>query len=80
MTLPHDLELDAALRSVARVPNPKLRSYVTLDVRLAWHPTKNWELAVVGQNLLDPSHGEFATMGNQPEAERGGYAQVTWKY
>lgn len=39
---------------------PGIDEYLALDVRLAWRPAANWELAPVGKNLLDPSHLEHA--------------------
>ncbi len=32
--------------------------YLTLDMRLAWSPTKHWEWALIGKNLLSSSHLE----------------------
>ena len=65
------------------VPNT-VPSYISLDARLGWRPTDNWQFAVVGQNLLDSHHLEFA--GNQflsaplIEIRRGVYAMVTCRY
>jgi hypothetical protein len=43
---------------------------------------EHWELAVVGQNLLDSSHYEYprGLSSYQSEAPRSVYATVTWKY
>ncbi|MGD9128053.1 MAG: TonB-dependent receptor [Planctomycetia bacterium] len=41
--------------SFSDVPN-----YFVADVRLAWRPRKNFELFVVGRNLLDQSHLEYS--------------------
>ncbi len=63
----HDLELDLALYYVdaidaispgAFVPIP---AYTRLDLRLGWHPTKDLQLSIGGQNLLDDKHPEFVT-------------------
>lgn len=35
-------------------------SYFEVDTRIAWRPTPNCELALVGRNLLDPHHREVA--------------------
>ncbi|HWF18429.1 MAG TPA: TonB-dependent receptor [Verrucomicrobiae bacterium] len=85
MDLPHNVSLDCTLRYVDRLQTPLFRisSYVALDVRLAWRPSKNWELALVGQNLGSAHHAEFAPtfIGTQrTEVRPGGYAKVTWHF
>ncbi len=57
-------------------------SYFTLDVRLAWHPTRNLELALGAQNLID-RHQEFAptyTSSQSIEVSRSIYGKLTWKF
>ncbi len=71
------------LRSVA--PFPDIPSYVDLDLRLAWHPNPNLELALVGVNLLDSSHPEFLSgpvgfLGQAREIPRGIYGTVSWRF
>ena len=58
--------------------------YLSLDVRLAWRPRENFEVAVVGQNLLDSHHPES---GSNPlvrapliEIQRAVYGKVTWQF
>ncbi len=36
-----------------------VKSYVTFDARLAWQPTKNLELSITGQNLLQDQRLEY---------------------
>ncbi|MBN2025031.1 MAG: TonB-dependent receptor [Pirellulales bacterium] len=57
-------------------------SYLAGDVRLAWQPRKNLELAVVGQNLLAGAHYEFADdyVSIPTEVEPGVYGMVSWRY
>ncbi|MBE0544023.1 MAG: TonB-dependent receptor [Verrucomicrobia bacterium] len=74
------VSLDAQLRyvdNVAAVP-----AYVTADVRLAWRPTENLELSIVGQNLLDSHHPEQASLIGRPmvEVPRGFYGKLTWRF
>ncbi len=75
MDLPRNIQFDTALRWVdafefnnsgkpASVP-----SYCELDVRLSWHPTKNIELSVVGQNLLHDHHLEYVISSPNPREE-----------
>jgi iron complex outermembrane receptor protein len=87
MDLPHNVELDAALRWVDTLhnnngPNPgTVPSYFELDVRLAWHPTKNLELSVVGQNLLHDHHPEYGFPSpTRQEIPRSVYGKVTFRW
>ena len=77
-------ELDVWLRYVDRlkVTYTDIDDYVGLDLRVAWKPVSELELALIGQNLLQSHHQEFQTeMGTVPsEIPRGFYAQMTWKY
>ncbi len=89
----HDLgcnwELDLIGRYVdtlshfAAAPNDTpVPSYIEMDVRLGYRPNNSWELAIVGQNLLDNHHQEFGTnpiVGGRPaiEVRRGVYATAT---
>ncbi|WP_302504206.1 TonB-dependent receptor plug domain-containing protein [Geoalkalibacter halelectricus] len=77
-----------ALSNVAQDPSIEKISvspYVTLDARLAWrHPRKNLELALVGQNLLNRRHAEFAGYDFfevlTTEVPRRVYGKVTWRF
>jgi iron complex outermembrane receptor protein len=77
--LPANLEFDTTLRYVDELPNQNVRRYVALDVRLGWRPTKNLELSVVGQNLLDNQHPEFSSP-LRTEIQRGIYGKLIWRY
>jgi iron complex outermembrane recepter protein len=55
-------------------------SYVSLDLRLGWRPVPNWELAIVGQNLLDKRHPEFGAPATRQEIPRSVYGKVTWSF
>ena len=83
------VNLDATVRYVDQLrslaPFPDIPSYVELDVRLAWRPHPNLELALVGQNLLDSSHpeflpGAFGFLGQPREIPRGVYGTLTWRF
>jgi len=75
--LPGNLEFDQVLRYVGALPNPSVPDYLVLDLRLAWQPRPGWEIAVVGQNLLDDKHPEYSE-GRQ--VEQSIYGKVTWKF
>ena len=74
------LSLDADLRYVDNVQS--VAAYVTADVRLAWRPTANLELSIVGQNLFDRPHPEQASPLGAPtiEVPRGFYGKITWQF
>ena len=78
-----NVEFDSTVRYVDVLPFPKVPSYLTLDFRLAWSPRKDVQLAIVGQNLLDDRHPEFAPtfIGTQKsEVERNIYGMVVWHF
>ncbi len=80
----HDLNdktnLDIQFRYVDQVPN--VPAYLTADVRLAYRPHPDFEVALVGQNLLDDQHPEHFSVFSTPNAEvpRGYYAKLTWNF
>jgi len=81
--LVHNLEFDLTLRYVDSIVvqrNP-FASYITMDVRLGWRPSDHFEMAVVGQNLLDGHHYEFFGQDAlATQVDRGAYGMVTWRY
>ena len=67
-------EVDALVRHVGRLdapaPGVEVPSYTELDLRLAWRPRRDLELAVAGRNLLHASHAEFVSeLGDMPALE-----------
>ena len=81
MDLPWHLRLDTYLRYVDDLPNPPhTPSYLTADVRLGWSPRKNCEIAIVGRNLFDEAHPEFATTTVTREVERSVFATFKWSF
>ena len=80
--LPRNLECDLWYRYVGEISDT-IGGYDTVDVRLGWKCTRNLELSIVGQNLLDSHHAEF-----QPEAlhtlatevDRGVYGKIVWAF
>jgi iron complex outermembrane recepter protein len=77
------VRFDSTLRYVDGLSALNVPSYFTVDLRIAWAPTKNLEFAIVGQNLLDDRHPEFAPtfiVTQQTEVERSIYAHVVWQF
>ncbi len=78
--LPKKLELDVSFRYVSSLPAQTVDAYQIADIRFGWRPTKNWELSVSGQNLLQPRHAEFGGDANTIVGiERSAYAKITWR-
>jgi iron complex outermembrane recepter protein len=82
VNLPANLEFDSVLRYVDNLNQrgPLVPSYASLDLRLAWQSTPNWEFAIVGQNLLDKRHAEFGAPATRQEIPRSVHGKVTWKF
>jgi iron complex outermembrane receptor protein len=77
VNLPGDLQLDGMFRYVDNLPGQNVGRYFNLDLRLGWHATKNVELSLVGQNLLQGHHAEW---GGGTEIQRGVYTKVAWRW
>ena len=78
--LPKKLEFDQTYRYVSALPAQMVRSYETADTRLGWHFTREMELSVVGQNLLQPHYAQFGgDPGGLVEIKRSVYAKITWR-
>jgi iron complex outermembrane receptor protein len=79
--LPHNFTFDTAAYYVDTLPNQAVSSYVRLDVRLGWRPTKDLELSFGAVNLLDDRHPEFRSFAFRPlEAQRSFYGKLTWRF
>ncbi|HLH52522.1 MAG TPA: TonB-dependent receptor [Verrucomicrobiae bacterium] len=87
MDLPLRLQLDAFLRWIDTVHNNQastpgtVPSYGELDVRLAWHATRNLEISLVGQNLIHDRHPEAGYPNpTQEQIERAVYGKVSFAW
>ena len=84
LDLPHFSEFDTTLRFVDDLPTLAYSSYTALDLGLSRHPREGYELALVGQNLLDAHHPEqtfaFSASAIPSEVERGVYGGVVWGF
>jgi iron complex outermembrane receptor protein len=76
------VEFDMIFRYVDALISLDVPSYITMDLRLAYRPKKHLELAVIGQNLLQPNHQEYSDSGivYTTNVPRGVYGTVAWKY
>ncbi|HEX4276605.1 MAG TPA: TonB-dependent receptor [Bryobacteraceae bacterium] len=76
--LPKKVSIDLTYRYVSILTAPQIvPSYSTGDARVAWQALRHLELSVVGRNLFQPSHAEFA---GDPDTivgiERSVYARI----
>ena len=77
------LQLNLWLRYTSAISLYHIPSYVTMDAKLAYRPTKNTELFVVGQNLFSQNHREYVSdfLPVVPVfIPRGIYAGVQWRF
>ena len=76
-----NLEFDVIARYVDQLVADGVPSYISMDLRLAYRPRKNLELAVIGQNLLQDQHQEYngGITTYADEVPRGVYGTVAWK-
>ncbi len=83
LELPWHLRLDATARYVDQLEQLGVRSYFEMDARLAWKPRHNLEFSIVGQNLLDNQHAEFAPTIipiQSTETQRGVFGKITFGF
>jgi iron complex outermembrane recepter protein len=76
-------QLDIWARRVGALGYFNIPAYTAVDLRYAWKMSKNLELSLVGQNLFDPRHAEFASdflSAQSAEIVRGGYVQLKWRF
>lgn len=76
--LPSQFELDTILRYSDSVFNNRVPDMIELDINLTKR-IQEWEIALVGQNLLRSHHRE-AVLTTASQTERGGYLKVTRRF
>jgi iron complex outermembrane recepter protein len=73
------VQLDIGYRYVSQLSAQSVAGYSTGNLRLAWRFAPQFEVALVGENLLQPYHFEFAgDPGPLVGIKRSGYAKITW--
>jgi len=98
MELPGNLELDVGMYYTGRItvaerpPVLEIPGYWRVDLRLGWSPLPGLDLELIGQNLTDRRHAEYAHLNVRTaapllelgtrynELPRAGYARVTWRF
>ncbi len=88
MDIGNDLSLDFWIYYSGEIERPaylkeaSVPAYTSLNLRLAWRPSEELELSLVGRDLLDRRHEEF--LGESylmpTEIERSFLAQLLWHF
>jgi len=77
--LPNNVDIDLGGRYVQKIVGAD--GYLVADARVAWRPTPNWEISVVGQNLLSANHIENPNVfGNAAYVGPEVYGKVVFKF
>jgi iron complex outermembrane receptor protein len=71
-------QADADLRYVDRLPALYVPSYSELNLGVTYLITRNLDLSLRGQNLLDASHLEWSQTGSTYAIRRSGLLEITW--
>jgi iron complex outermembrane receptor protein len=82
------LQWDVWLRRVGKIITSQdaaatVPAYTSLDMRLAWKATRDLEVSLIGQNLLDANHLEYISQNiysTPVKIERGVYLKADWKF
>lgn len=77
LDMPGNVQIDPTARYVSGLPAQAVPAYWTMDMQVAWNVKPAWQVAVVGQNLLQNRHPEQA---GGVEIERGVYGKTTWRW
>ena len=78
--LPKAFSIDLTYRYVSALPAQMIKAYSTGDAQLAWRPRPYLRLSVVGQDLFQPYHFEYASdPAPNVAVKRSVYGQVTWQ-
>jgi iron complex outermembrane recepter protein len=70
------VEFNAAAYFVDKVESQNASAYVRLDLGFTFQVTPNFDIAIWGQNLLEPRHNEFSAL----QVERGAYIMATLRF
>ncbi len=84
LNLPHNVEVDAVLRTVDELPGLDVPAYATADLRVAWRPVRNLELSVIGRDLFGrhvefPANDYFKAIG-RVLTEPSVFGRVKWEF
>ncbi|MFW2405267.1 MAG: TonB-dependent receptor plug domain-containing protein [Gammaproteobacteria bacterium] len=83
LSLGQSTDFDVWVRYVDDLSAFAIDSYWTLDTRIAWRVLDNLELSLVGKNLIDSGHVEFASETEDIpliEIQRSYLAELRWAF
>jgi hypothetical protein len=79
LSLPKHLEFDLTYRHASQLPEYNVHPYSTADARMARRVGEGFDFAIVGQNLLRPTHPEFSEgFGPLVGIKRSIFASIVW--
>jgi iron complex outermembrane receptor protein len=77
--LPKHFSVDLTYRYVSALPSQKIAAYSTGDARLGWKLARHFDLSVVGKNLFQPYHVEYASdPAPNVAVKRSVFGQLVW--
>ena len=59
LDLPRRMEVDFRWRSIGALPHPHVPGYSEAAARIGWRATQNFEVALIGEDLVHAQHAEF---------------------
>lgn len=77
MDITDRVTFDLDMRYVGQLPNPRVPSYVEMNMRLGWRLTDRLELSISGFNLLHNRHEEYSP-GDY--VKRNFFIDTRWKF
>ncbi|MBC7781107.1 MAG: TonB-dependent receptor [Proteobacteria bacterium] len=69
-------EFDLRVRRVGAIATVPVPAYTAVDARFGWKVSRQVELSLTVQNLLDPGHPEFGPPANRAEIERSVFVKL----
>ena len=77
--LPKRVTFNQTYRYVSQIPTFTVHPYSTVDAGLGWKIGKGFDLSLIGQNLLRPTHAEYGgDPGPLVEIKRSAFARLIW--
>jgi len=73
------VSFDLGFRYVDTLKTGPVDDYLVGDIRIGWKATRDLELSIAIQNLLDPRHYEFGSP-NSSQVEQRTYGSVSWNF
>jgi iron complex outermembrane receptor protein len=72
-------EFDVMVRRVGALLNPIVPAYTAVDARLGCRVSRNLEISLTLQNILDSSHPEFGAAPGRSEYARSAFLKLLWR-